>query len=103
MGWIFRGRMLRLRPSILTAFVVLTVPVLFTVIAVTYVSNENTARDDAKELIERYAADAIENIQSDFEPLRSMIRSAAVIGAEQPDFYFDDRSLKYFYSMLQHS
>jgi adenylate cyclase len=103
MGRILRGRVLRLRPSILTAFVVLTVPVLFAVIAVTYVSNENTARDDATELIERYAADAIENIQSDFNPLRSMIRAAAVLGAEQPDFYFDDRSLKYFFSMLQHS
>ena len=37
------ARKLRLRPSILTLFVLLTVPVFFTIIAVTYLSNETIA------------------------------------------------------------
>ena len=79
-GWpmrnIFRNN-LRLKPSILTAFCFLTVPVFFTIIAVTYFSNDNIARANAKELVERFRIDALENIQDDFNPLKSLIRSAA--------------------------
>ncbi len=43
---IFRN--MRLKPSILTSFVVLTVPVFFTIIAVTYLSNDRIARANAQ-------------------------------------------------------
>ena len=49
---IFRN--MRLKPSILTSFVVLTVPVFFTIIAVTYLSNDRIARANAQELVERF-------------------------------------------------
>lgn len=94
---------LRLRPSILTLFVLLTVPVFFAIIAVTYVSNEKIARANADGLVERFRTDAIENIQSDFDPIRSLVRSAAAVGADQPDFYSDNRSLRYLFSIIQHS
>ena len=42
---------LRLKPSILTSFVLLTVPVFFTIIAVTYLSNDRIARTNARELV----------------------------------------------------
>ncbi len=94
---------LRLRPSILTLFALLTVPVFFAIIAVTYVSNEKIARANADGLVERFRTDAIENIQHDFDPIRSLVRSAAAVGADQPDFYSDNRSLRYLFSIVQHS
>ena len=94
---------LRLRPSILTLFVLLTVPVFFAIVAVNYVSNEKIARDNADELVGRFAVEAIENIQNLFDPIKSLVRSAAAIGSEQPEFFEDNRSLRYLFSILQHS
>ncbi len=99
----FGGGLLRLRPSILTVFVLLTVPVSFVVLAVTYILNERAARSNAEELVERFRVEAIRNIQSDFQPLKTLMRSAAVVGSEEPGFFFDRRSLKYFFSILEHS
>jgi adenylate cyclase len=99
---LFRNN-LRLKPSILTAFAFLTIPVFFTIIAVTYFSNDSIARASAQELVERFRIDALESIEDDFNPLKSLIRSAASLGEQNPGFYRDNRSLKYFYSILQHS
>lgn len=96
-------RNLRLKPSILTSFVVLTVPVFFTIIAVNYLSNDRIARTNAKELVERFRNEALDNIQDDFTPIKSLVRSAATIGEEFPDFYASSRSFKYFHSILVHS
>ena len=96
-------RKLRLRPSIVALFVLLTVPVFFTSVAVTYVSNEQIARANADALIERFRTDAIDSIQNMFNPIKSLVRSAAVVGSQQPDFYSENRSLKYLFSMLLHS
>jgi hypothetical protein len=65
------ARKLRLRLSIVVLFVLLTVPVFFTSLAVTYVSNEEIARTNADALIERFRTDAIGNIQSMFNPIKS--------------------------------
>jgi adenylate cyclase len=97
------ARKLRLKPSILTLFILLTVPVLSTIIAVNYFSNDSSARANARELVERFRTDAIDNIQGDIDPIRSLVRSAASIGNQLPEFYSDDRSLRYFFSLLLHS
>src|SRR5205809_5362165 len=55
---------LRLKPSILASFLLLTLPVFATIIAVTYISNERIARSNARELVERFRIDGIENIQA---------------------------------------
>lgn len=94
---------LRLRPSILTLFILLTVPVFFAIVAVNYVSNEKIARDNADELIGRFTVEAMENVQHLFDPIKSLVRSSAAIGEEQPGFFEDNRSLKYLFSILQHS
>ena len=96
-------RNLRLKPSILTSFVVLTVPVFFTIIAVTYFSNDRIARANAQALVERFRNEAIDNIQDDFNPIKSLVRSAAAIGDEFPDFYASSRCFKYFQTILVHS
>lgn len=100
---LLRDTNLRLRPSILTLFILLTVPVFFAIVAVNYVSNEKIARANADELLERFNVEAIENIQHVFEPIKSLVRSAAAIGSEQPDFYVGKRSVNYLFSVLLHS
>jgi adenylate cyclase len=97
------ARKLRLRPSIVALFVLLTVPVFFTSVAVTYLSNEEIARANADALIERFRTDAIDSIQSMLNPIKSLVRSAAMVSSLQPDFYSDNRSRKYLFSMLLHS
>jgi adenylate cyclase len=99
---IFRNN-LRLKPSILTSFIFLTVPVFFTIIAVTYLSNDNIARSNAGALVERFRLDAIDNIREDFDPIKSLVRSAAALGEQDPGFYLDSRCFRYFYSILVHS
>ena len=94
---------LRLKPSILMLFVLLTVPVLAAIIALNYVSNDRIARAKGQELVERFRGDAINSIRAIFDPIKTLIRAAAVVGDEQPDFYGDNRSIKYFYAILQHS
>src|SRR6202045_1346859 len=96
-------RKLRLRPSILTLFVLLTVPVFFTIIAVTYLSNDTIARSNAEELVERFRVDAVEDIRNVFDPIKSLVRSAAVVEHEQPDLFSDNRSLRYLLSNLLHN
>jgi adenylate cyclase len=94
---------LRLRPSILMAFVALTVPVFGGIIAVNYISNDRIARENAQGLIERFRTEAIGNIEDDINPIRSLIRAAAALGNEMPEYYASDRSTAYFYSLLPHS
>jgi adenylate cyclase len=94
---------LRLKPSILTLFLVLTVPVLATIIIVNYVSNDRIARVTGQALVERFRLEAIDSVREIFEPIKSMVRVAAALGEQQDDFYADNRSMKYFEAILQHS
>ena len=102
MRTLFRNK-LRLKPSILAAFAFLTVPVFLAIIIVTYISNDRIARLNAGELIERFRTDAIDDIKGEFDPITSLVRSAAAIGNDVPGFYADNRCLKYFQSILLHS
>jgi len=94
---------LRLKPSILTLFVLLSVPVLATIILLNYVSNTRIARDNGQELVDRFRQQAMDSIREVFDPIKSLIRAAAVLGDQQSDFYFDNRSIKYFQAILEHS
>jgi adenylate cyclase len=95
-------RKFRLRPTITVLFVLLTTPIFFAIIALNYISNEKIARYDADVLIERFRTETIDNIKGMLNPIKSLIRSAAMVGTQQPDFYSDNRSLKYLLSVLLH-
>lgn len=97
------AKKLRLRPSILSLFVILTLPVFAVMVAVSYVSNERIARANANALIERFRIDAIDSIQNVFAPIKSLVASAAAIGSEQPDFYSDNRAVKYLLGITRYS
>ena len=94
------GNKWRLKPSILTSFVLLTVPVFLTIITVTYISNDRIARHDADELLGRFSSEAINNIQGDINPIKSLVRSVAALGDAFPDIFADSRSLAYFQGKL---
>ena len=94
---------MRLKPSILSLFVLLTVPVLAIIIVVNYVSNDRIARLKGQELVERFRLEALDSVREIFEPIKSMVRVAAALGEQQGDFYADNRSMKYFEAILQHS
>ncbi|WP_193171522.1 adenylate/guanylate cyclase domain-containing protein [Nisaea nitritireducens] len=94
---------LRLRPVILTLFIILTLPVFLTIVAVNYVSNQEAAHVHAEELLYRFNNEAIDNIEQLFEPIKSLIRSAAALGGEQPEFYEANGSITYLHSILEHS
>lgn len=102
MGKIF-GTNWRLKPSILASFILLTLPVFFTIIGVTYWSNDEIARENAQKVIERFRADAIDSIQSEFTAIKSLARSAAAVGGQDPDFLEGDRSYAYLQSLTLHS
>ena len=98
---VFRG--LRLRPTILFLFVLLTMPIFFTIVAANYFSNQRIARATAEELVGRFRKDAIGGIQNAFDPIKALVHSGAAAGTEQPDFYGDTRCLKYLFSILRNS
>jgi len=94
---------LRLRPVILTLFIILTLPVFLTIVAVNYVSNQEAAHIYAEKLLYRFNNEAIDNIEQLFEPIKSLIRSASALGGELPEFYEGNGSITYLHSILQHS
>jgi len=82
------ARKLRLRPSIVALFVILTVPGFLTIVGLTYLSNDRIARANANGLVERFRHEAVDNIEGLFDPIRSLIRSAAAVGDEAARFLF---------------
>jgi adenylate cyclase len=99
----FAAKKLRLRSSIVALFVLLTVPIFFAIIALTYVSNERIARANADALIQRFREEAVDSIQGMVNPIKSLVLSAASVGTQEPGFYSDNRSLKYLFRILLHS
>jgi adenylate cyclase len=94
---------LRLRPIILILFAVLTVPVVVAIVAINYIANDRTARANAYDLVERFRGEALQNIQNTFDPIKSLVRSAAEVGEASPGFYGDNGSLPYLLTILRHS
>ncbi|WP_323794830.1 adenylate/guanylate cyclase domain-containing protein [Nisaea sp.] len=99
----FSTKKMRLRPVILTLFIILTLPVFLTIVAVNYVSNQEAAHVHAEKLLYRFNNEAIDNIEQLFEPIKSLIRSASALGGEVPEFYEGNGSISYLHSILQHS
>jgi adenylate cyclase len=88
---------------VLVLYLMLTLPGFGAMVAITYLSNDETARDDAKEMVERFRADTIENFQERLTAIKSLVRSAAAAGAEHPEFYRNDSALGYLFSVLSYS
>lgn len=98
---IFRD--LRLRPSVLTLYLALTLPVFFGVIAYTYVSNADIAEVNAEELIARFRTETTQTFRDRFASIQSLVRSAAALGDTWPALYGQNHSIDYLFSILPHN
>jgi adenylate cyclase len=94
---------LRLRPFIVTLLVLLTLPVFVATVALSYLSDERIARSNAYEQAERFREGAIASIHNVFAPIKSMVKGAAAIGHESPDFYSDNRAMNYLLGITRYS
>ena len=92
-----------LKPAVLLVVMLLTVPVLLAIIRINYVSTDRVVTDHAMALVERFRAEAVEDIVGEFDELRAQIATAAELGRQEPQFFAGDRSLPYFLRVLQHS
>ena len=84
-------------------FVLLTVPVISTIVAADYVTSQSIAEENATELVKRFRSDAVDDIKHAIDPISSLIRSASVLGAEQPKFYFEKARCPTCGACLRHS
>jgi adenylate cyclase len=94
---------LRLRPIILILFALLTMPVVVAIVTINYFANERTARANAEALVARFRDGALQNVHNTFEPIKTLVQGAAEVGQSQPDFYSDNRSDAFLFTILQHS
>ena len=97
------SRGMSIRPVVIGLFILLTVPVLVTIVAVNYISNEENARDNSRQLLGRFNDEAVNNVNQLFNPIKSLVRSAAALGDVQPQFYRSRDSIRYLASILPHN
>lgn len=99
----FQKLSLRLRPTILGSFLLLTVPLFVTTVWVGYVTNDSIARDTADGLIEKARFEAISNTTELLEPIKTLVKVAASLGSAEPEFFRQTRATGYMDEMLAHS
>ncbi|MCW5651985.1 MAG: adenylate/guanylate cyclase domain-containing protein [Ramlibacter sp.] len=93
----------RLRPSIVMLFIVMVVPVFAASLWVGYVSNDRMARDTAQRAVERARLETISQTEALLNPMASLVRVAARVGAAQPGFYRDAQALPSMLEMVAQS
>lgn len=88
-----------LRSTILTVFLILTVPVFLGVVVYSYITSSRIVRDDTMERIAVYQSDVDDSIENLFREVASKAESAAVAGRVDPDFYLDLEAIDYLASV----
>ena len=65
-------------------FVLLTVPVFSTIVAADYVTSQSIAEENATELVNRFRADAVDDIKHAIDPIGSLTGcgNSVLFGAE---------------------
>ena len=93
----------RLRPSIVALFILMVLPVFSAAIWAGYVSLERMARSTAQDSVDRARRETIGHTESLVDPIASLVRVAARVASEQPDFYRQDKALPTMLEVLAHS
>lgn len=88
-----------LRTTILTLFLLLTVPVFLSVYFYSYLTSSRIVRGDTIDRIALYQADLDESIERFFREVVSKAQSAAIAGMVEPGFYLDLDSIDYLESV----
>lgn len=94
---------LRLRPSIVMLFLLLSLPLFIATVWVNYATNDSIARDTAHQLIEKARFETITSATELLDPIKSLVKVAASLGEAEPDFFRQERAASYMTEMLAHS
>lgn len=94
---------LRLRPSIVVLFLLLSVPLFVATVWFNYATNDSIARDTAHQLIDKARFETITSSTELIEPIKSLVKVAARLGEAEPDFFRQERATAYMTEMLSHS
>jgi len=94
---------LRLRPSIVVMFLLLSLPLFVATVWVNYATNDSIARDTAHQLIEKARFETVTSSNQLLDPIKSLVKVAASLGDAEPGFFRQERSAAYMTEMLAHS
>ncbi|HEX8988548.1 MAG TPA: cache domain-containing protein [Rhodocyclaceae bacterium] len=95
--------LIRLRPSIVSLYLLLAIPLLAATIWLSYATNDRIARETADKLIEKARFETFNNTLNLLDPVKSIVKVAASLGTAQPDFFRQDKSAVYLTEMLAQS
>jgi adenylate cyclase len=100
----YSGRFaLRLRPSIVVLFLLLSLPLFIATVWINYATNDSIARDTAHQLIEKARFETITSSTELVDPIKSLVKVAASLGEAEPEFFRQERAAAYMTEMLAHS
>jgi adenylate cyclase len=91
---------LRLRPSIVVLFLLLSLPLFVATVWFNYATNTGIARDTAHQLIEKARFETITSSSELLDPIKSLVKVAASLGEAEPGFFRQQRSAAYMTEML---
>jgi adenylate cyclase len=94
--------MWRLKPKIVTIFILLNVPVFIGIIVHTYLSNRQVALETGEKVIAHFQSGAVRRIHDKFSTTLSLASSAAVIGGTDANFFASKAGQTYLQSLVVH-
>jgi len=94
--------MWRLKPKIVTIFILLNVPFFAGIVGHTYFSNRETALKSGEKVIAHFQSGAVHSIHTKFLAIRSLVSSAATIAGSNTDFFVSKAGHPYLQSLVAH-
>lgn len=94
---------LRLRPSIVLLFLMLSLPLFIATVWMGYTTNESIARDTANQLIEKTRFETISSANALLKPVESLVTAAAALSELEPDFFRQERAASYLTGLMKQS
>lgn len=89
--------------GVLIVVTIITLPVLLSIIQINYRTTERVVHEHAVMIVERFRAETTGAIISEFDELDAQVATAAEVGRQEAGFFADNRSLGYFFRILQNS
>ena len=98
-----KGFLSPLKATLMIVFFLTTVPVLIAILQINQNSSAEVVRGHVQEMVERFRQEKVREILDEFDKIQSIVATAAELGRQAPDFFGDERALRYLFSLLQHS
>lgn len=84
----------KLKWVLLTLFLLLNLPVLAALVAMNFLVTENLVREDSQERIASHQVDAVDNIDTLFREISTLVEVMATSGRLQPPLFQNDESIE---------